>query len=130
MKTLYLTQGSANIFVDPEENTVGSLTTEDRYDIRSIYYMEEPMHVVYEAGERKEEIDAKKGDILLVFYNSKYNKYILDTVKSKQWSANIKNRQKMEQKAKEEWAAKQAADKQAAGETPCCDCCETCECAG
>ena len=125
MKTLYLTQSSANIFVDPEENTVGSLTTEDRYDIRAIYYMEEPMHVVYEAGERKEEIDAKKGDILLVFYNNKYNKYILDTIKSKQWSANIKNRRKMEQKAKEEWAAKQAV-----GETPCCDCCEKCECAG
>jgi hypothetical protein len=122
MKTLYLTQSSANIFVDPEENTVGTLQTEDRYDIRAIYYMEEPMHVVYEFGERKEEIDAKKGDILLVFYNSKYNKYILDTVKSKQWSANIKNRHKMEQKAKEEWAAKQAE-----GETPCCDCCDECK---
>ena len=125
MKTLYLTQSSANIFVDPEENTVGTLQTEDRYDIRAIYYMEEPMHVVYEAGERKEEIDTKKGDILLVFYNSKYNKYILDTIKSKQWSANIKNRHKMEQKAKEEWAAKQAA-----GDIPeGCNCCEKCECA-
>lgn len=128
MKTLYLTQSSANIFVDPEENTVGSLSTEDRYDIRSIYYMEEPMHVVYEAGERKEEIDAKKGDILLVFYNSKYNKYILDTIKSKQWSTNIKNRHKMEQKAKEEWAAKQAAG-EAKGDIPCCDCAE-CKCEG
>lgn len=128
MKTLYLTQSSANIFVDPEENTVGSLTTEDRYDIRSIYYMEEPMHVVYESGERKEEIDAKKGDILLVFYNNKYNKYILDTIKSKQWSANIKNRRKMEQKAKEEWAAKQAA-KESTEDIPCCDCAE-CKCEG
>lgn len=128
MKTLYLTQSSANIFVDPEENTVGSLSTEDRYDIRSIYYMEEPMHVVYESGERKEEIDAKKGDILLVFYNNKFNKYILDTIKSKQWSANIKNRRKMEQKAKEEWAAKQAA-KEAIEDIPCCDCAE-CKCEG
>lgn len=125
MKTLYLTQSSANIFVDPEENTVGSLSTEDRYDIRSIYYMEEPMHVVYESGERKEEIDAKKGDILLVFYNNKFNKYILDTIKSKQWSANIKNRHKMEQKAKEEWAAKQAAG-EAKEDIPCCEC-KTCE---
>ena len=125
MKTLYLTQSSANIFVDPEENTVGSLSTEDRYDIRSIYYMEEPMHVVYESGERKEEIDAKKGDILLVFYNNKFNKYILDTIKSKQWSTNIKNRHKMEQKAKEEWAAKQAAG-EAKEDIPCCDC-KTCE---
>lgn len=128
MKTLYLTQSSANIFVDPEENTVGSLTTEDRYDIRAVYYMEEPMHVVYESGERKEEIDAKKGDILLVFYNNKFNKYILDTIKSKQWSANIKNRRKMEQKAKEEWAAKQAA-KEATEDIPCCDCAE-CKCEG
>ena len=125
MKTLYLTQSSANIFVDPEENTVGSLNTEDRYDIRAIYYMEEPMHVVYQAGERKEEIDAKKGDILLVFYSNKYNKYILDTIKSKRWSANIKNRRKMEQKIKEEWAAKQLAE-----EIPCCDDCAKCECAG
>ena len=124
MKTLYLTQSSANIFVDPEENTVGTLQTEDRYDIRAIYYMEEPMHVVYEFGERKEEIDTKKGDILLVFYSNKYNKYVLDTVKSKQWSANIKNRHKMEQKEKEAWAAKQVT-----GDTPTCDCCKKCECA-
>lgn len=117
MKTLYLTASSANIAVDTETNEVTRLDNVDRYDIRQVFYMEEPMHVVYEAGERKEEIDAKKGDILLVFYNSEYNKYILDTIKSKQWSANIKNRRKMEQKEKEEWAAKQAAE-----ETPCCDC--------
>ena len=128
MKTLYLTQSSANIFVDPEENTVGSLNTEDRYDIRAIYHMEEPMHVVYEYGERHEEIDAKKGDIVFVFYDNKFAKHILTSVKCKVWIDNIKNRRKMEQKAKEEWAAKQAAG-EAIGDIPCCDCAE-CECAG
>lgn len=107
MKTLYLTGSSANIWVDPETDEVGKLDCEDRYDIRNIYYIEEPMHVVYQCGEKREEIDAKKGEILLVFYDTKYNKFILDTIRTKQWVANIKNRRKMEQKEKEEWAAKQ-----------------------
>lgn len=108
MKTLYLTSSSANIWVDPETDEVGKLSCEDRYDIRNIYYIEEPMHVVYQCGEKREEIDAKKGEILLVFYDNKYNKFVLDTIRTKQWVANIKNRRKMEQKEKEEWAAKQA----------------------
>ena len=124
MKTLYLTQSSENIVVDPETDFVGKLQSEDRYAIRSVYYMEEPMHVVYQAGECKEELDAKKGDILIVFYSSKYNKYNIDTIKTKQWSANIKNRQKIEQQEKEEWAKRNAN----LTETPQCEavnkCCE------
>ena len=108
MKTLYLTGNSANIWVDPETDEVGKLDSEDRYDIRDVYYIEEPMHVVYQCGEKREEIDAKKGEILLVFYDNRYNKFVLDTIRTKQWVANIKNRRKMEQKEKEEWAAKQA----------------------
>lgn len=120
MKTLYLTSSNANIWVDPETDEVGRLEPEDRYDIRNIYYIEEPMHVVYQCGEKREEIDAKKGEILLVFYDNKYNKFVLDTIRTKQWVANMKNRRKMEQKEKEEWAAKQANECNKA-----CDCCET-----
>lgn len=127
MKTLYLTNSSANIAVDVEENKVASIDTEDRYDIRQIFYAEEPMHVVYEGtlgGElRHEEIDVKKGEILLVFYLNRYTKKVLCTVKSKEWGANIKNRREIEQKEKEEWALKSA------NETPCCECCD-CTCAG
>ena len=36
MKTLYLTQSSDNIVVDPEIDFVGKLQTEDRYAIRNI----------------------------------------------------------------------------------------------
>lgn len=110
MKTLYLTQSSDNIVVDPEIDFVGKLQTEDRYAIRSVYYIEEPMRVVYQYGEDKEEINAKKGDILILFYNNRYNKYVLDTIHTKQWAANIKNRRKIEQKEKEEWAAKNLAE--------------------
>lgn len=116
MKTLYLTDSSCNIVVDKENDTVGRLYSEDRYYIRDVYYIEEPMHVVYQCGETKEEIDAKKGDILLLFYSNRFNKYHLDTIKTKQWAANIKNRRAIEQKEKEEWALKNADSK------CCCDC--------
>lgn len=126
MKTLYLTDCSTNIVVDKDADFVGTLPTEDRYDIRSIYYIEEPMHVVYNCGECKEEIDARKGDILLLFYSNRFNKYHLDTIKSKQWSTNIKNRRAIEQKEKEEWAAKNMAQCECGD---CCGCCDICEAA-
>lgn len=122
MKTLYVTDSSCNIVVDKDTDFVGHLPQEDRYDIRSVYYMEEPMHVVYQCGERREEIDAKKGDILLVFYNNRSNKYILDTIKTKQWVKNIKNRHELEQKEKEEWAKKNAEC-----DLNCCTCDNICE---
>lgn len=125
MKTLYLTGSSANIVVDPEIDYVGTLPNEDRYSIRSIYYIEEPTHVVYQCGERKEEIDARKGDILLVFYDSSKTKYILDTIKTKQWAANIKYARKIEQKEKEEWAKRQAM-----GCDNLCEACNDCKCEG
>ena len=127
MKTLYLTNSSANIAVDVEENKVASIDTEDRYHIRQIFYAEEPMHVVFEGtlnGElHHEETDVKKGEILIVFYLNRYTKKVLCTVKSKEWSANIKNRHEIEQKEKEEWALKHAND------SACCECCD-CKCEG
>jgi hypothetical protein len=85
------------------------------------------MHVIYSGtnnGEPfKEEIDVKKGDIILVFYTNRFNKKLLATIKSKEWVANIKNRHKIEQKEKEEYALRQAN-----GEIPTCDCC--CDCKG
>lgn len=128
MKTLYLTNSSANIAIDPEENTAQHIESEDRYDIRNIYYAEEPMHVIYSGtnnGEPfKEEMDAKKGDIILVFYTNRFNKKLLATIKSKEWVVNIKNRRKIEQKEREEWALKNAENTA----TPCCDC--DCKCEG
>jgi len=128
MKTLYLTGSSTNIWVDPETDEVGKLDDENRYDIRNIYYIEEPMHVVYQCGEKREEIDAKKGEILLVFYDNRFNKYVLDTIRTKQWVANIKNRRKIEQKEKEEWAKKNANGPACDNlcEATCCGDCKGC----
>lgn len=127
MKTLYLTDSSANIIVDKDTDFVGTTPCEDRYDIRNIYLADEPMHVIYQSGEIKEELDAKKGELIVVFYNNRFNKYHLDTIRTKQWVANIKNRRAIEQKEKEEWAAKNA-EKCENDAAPCC--CDCCECAG
>ena len=121
MKTLYLTDSMSNIVVDKDTDFVGTIPTEDRYDIRAIYYMDEPMHVVYNCGECTEEIDARKGDILLLFYSNRFNKYHIDTIRSKQWSTNIKNRRAIEQKEKEEWAARNK-------ECDCAKCGDNCDC--
>jgi 16S rRNA C1402 (ribose-2'-O) methylase RsmI len=77
------------------------------------------MHVVYDSAEYHEEADVKKGEIILLFYNNRANKHHLDTIRSKQWAANIKNRRAIEQKEKEEWANDNLTA------SPCCgDCCE------
>lgn len=120
MKTLYLTDSCANIVVDKDNDTVSKLRCEDAYEVRDVYYIEEPMHVIYEYAGRREELDVRKGDILLRFYNNKYNKHMIASIRTKQWAANIRQRHEMEQKEKEEWAARNAG-------CPCCDCCAECE---
>lgn len=120
MKTLYLTDSCANIVVDKDNDTVSKLPAEDSYNIRDVYYIDEPMHVIYEYAGHREELNVRKGDILLRFYNSRYNKYMIDSIHTKQWAANIRQRREMEQKEKEEWAARNEGG-------PCCDCCKCCD---
>ena len=118
MKTLYLTNSTANIIVDTDTNKVSKLEYADRYDIQNLFLVEEPIHIVYECGETHVEKDAKKGDIIVCFYSNEYFKDPVSIIKSKEWAKGIKNRREAEQKAKEEWAKKNAGN-----EEPCCDCC-------
>lgn len=122
MKTLYLTNSTANIIVDTDTNKVSKLDYADRYDIQNLFLVEEPMHIVYECGETHVEKDAKKGDIIVCFYSNEYFKDPVSIIKSKEWAKGIKNRREAEQKAKEEWAKKNADN-----EMPCCDCCCGCD---
>lgn len=123
MKTLYLNDSNENIIVDTEDGFVGKLRGEDRYSIRTIYAIEEPMHVIYQSGETKEELDVKKGDILIRFYGSDKALKTIIAVKSKDWVKNIEYRNALEQKAKEEWAAKNADN---CDKPVCCGDCEAC----
>lgn len=123
MKTLYLTNGYSNICIDPETNTGEVLDYVPTYDINRIYHIDEPMHVVYTCGETRAERDVKKGDIVITFdHNNNTKETPFTVIKSKEWNKLIKNRREAEQKAKEEWAKKNADN-----EMPCCDCCCGCD---
>ena len=123
MKTLYLTNSYSNICIDPETNTAEVLDYVPTYDINRIYYIDEPMHIVYSCGETKAEKDVKKGDIVITFdRNNNTKETPFAVIKSKEWNKVIKNRREAEQKAKEEWAKKNAGN-----EMPCCDCCCGCD---
>lgn len=105
MKTLYLTS-SQGMYIDTENNTVDKAISEINR-ISRIYLIKEPVHIVFGEGEYSRELDAKKDDIVVVFYNRSDIKEQVVVVKSKDWTANIKSYNKAEQKRKEEWAAKQ-----------------------
>ena len=117
MKTLYLTNSSANIVVDKEADTCGTINR-DIESIRSIYVIDEPMHVVYQDGDYRRELDVEKDDILVTFYTEQFENRIV-VAKSADWVSNIKTYKEKEQKAKEEWAASNL-------KKACCDCDECC----
>lgn len=135
MKTLYLTNSSSSIWIDTETEEVGTLNDMDRYDIRHIYYIEEPMRVIYKDSNAQEELEVKKGDILLTFYSRNGFTKRLAVVKSKQWKDNIAGAIKFEQEQKEKWAAEKAEkakcdnDCENTAEACCgdCDMCSFCK---
>lgn len=104
MKTLYVTESNTNIVVDDENKTAGRLNAIRRYDIRDIYLIEDAMSVIYGFGEKKEEVTAEPGDIVLVMYDYPTIKKHLVIVKSEDWKNAILNRREQDQREKEEWA--------------------------
>lgn len=117
MKTLYLTSNGSNIYVEPETNSCGKIDS-SREAINRIYLVDEEMHIVYQAGEYKRELDAAPGDIIVTFYENAFVNRIV-VVKNEDWAENLIKEREEEQKRKEEWAA-QIKDAK-------CATCENCE---
>lgn len=118
MKTLYLTESVSNIVVDTENNSVDRFESISRYDIRDIYFIKEPMHVVYGFAGKHEEVDVQPNDILLLLYDSPYTDTHLVAVNNKIWADVLNAKLAAEQKEKEEWAAKSKSLE----DCPCCEC--------
>lgn len=114
MKTLYLTRGN-NILVDKENDTTGRLDT-CRQAIDYIYLVEEPMHVIYQYGETRSEVDAEAGDLIITFYDKVFKNQMI-VVKHEQWAENIREYIKHEQEEKLRWAESKNQ----------CDACPKCE---
>ena len=98
MKNLYITD-SGRIIIDPENNSVDSVAS-DREGIRSVYLIEEPMHVYYNVGENTCEMDVEPGSILISFYERSFTKPVV-VAKSADWVENIREYRKREQETKE-----------------------------
>lgn len=121
MKTLYLTDGGSNIFVDPENNECGRIDCQ-RESISRIYLVDNDMHVVYQAGEYKKEFDVVPNDIIVTFYTNDFKNKVV-VVKSEDWVENLKTYNEEEQKRKEEWAKKQKEQDMCGCDAPCDSCC-------
>ena len=118
MKKLYINSGGSVIF-DPETGKMSDIYSHYT-NIRTMYYIKEEGDLVAQSGEQKFEAHVIPGDILIQFYNDeKPNRFII--VKNDEWKQNIEADIAREQKNKEEWAAKQAM-----GDIPACDDCESC----
>lgn len=120
MKTLYITTSGQVVLGD--NNSIDSMfRTVQRID--DIFLLKEDTKVIYKKGETNVEMEGKAGDIVITFYEGDFpNKVII--VNSNEWAENITAYENAEQKRKEEWAAKNAAD------IPTCDktCCDPCPC--
>lgn len=113
---MFIKEG-VNMTVDFDTNEISSIPSA-REAIQRIYVAPEAMHVVYQTGDRKEETDVEKNDVIVTFYTDEFEKRMI-IVKSEEWTANIKGYEKKQQEAKEKWAAENEAN---------CKACDNCEC--
>ena len=114
MSTLYLTN-SGRILIN--ENGEAKSFDCAREAIKDIFRIEEDMNIVYSMGEKKVELTAKAGDVVVTFYEGTFPNPVI-VVSNDMWRENLKAYEDEQQRIKEEWAKKSAAK--------CEDCENTC----
>lgn len=113
------------IIVDTETAEVKAISRSAR-GIDDIYVIPEDAHIEWESKffhDKTIEVDAKKNDILVTFYDKDLGADFV-IIKSEDWLKCLNNAASIDQKRKEEWAAKQKENKSMA--LDCGDaCCES-----
>lgn len=117
------------IVVDTDTAEVKAINRSTR-GIDDIYVIPEDAHIEWESKffpDKTIEVDAKKNDILVTFYDRDLGTDFV-IVKSEDWLKALNNAASLDQKRKEEWAAKQkeSAHVNAACEYDCRDNCRPC----
>ena len=113
-------QGS--VLFDTETQEISSLESK-REAISRIWVVEEPMTIVCQTKRANYELNAKKGDIIIKFYDYDYP-FPVVLVKSKDWVKNINTYDEKMRKVMEERLAKKDAD---LSDPVSCECdCNTC----
>ena len=113
------------IVVDTDTAEVKAINRSTR-GIDDIYVIPEDAHIEWESKffpDKTIEVDAKKNDILVTFYDRDLGTDFV-IVKSEDWLNALNNAASLDQKRKEEWAAKQKESVHV--NTDCGDaCCES-----
>ena len=114
------------IVVDTDTAEVKAINRSAR-GIDDIYVIPEDAHIEWESKffpDKTIEVDANKNDILVTFYDKDLGTDFV-IIKSEDWLKCLNNAASIDQKRKEEWAAKQKENKSAA--LDCGDvCCKSC----
>lgn len=100
------------IVVDTDAAEVKAINRSAR-GIDDIYVIPEDAHIEWESKffpDKTIEVDAKKNDILVTFYDRDLGTDFV-IVKSEDWLKALNNAASLDQKRKEEWAAKQKENK-------------------
>lgn len=116
MSTLYLTN-SGRILIN--ENGEAKSFDCTREAIRSIFRIEEDMNIVYFTGEKKVELTAKAGDVVVTFYEGTFPNPVI-VVSNDMWRENLETYEDEQQRIKEEWAKKSATNTDECDAQPCC----------
>ncbi len=112
MKELYI-NADTNILVDTENKTAGKLQGYG-YVIKRLIAIEEPMHIIYNCGERDAQFDAEAGDVLAILYHKDFDKDVI-ILKDKELYDSLLIRKEKDEEEKLAWA-----------ENNCNDCCKGC----
>mgnify|MGYP007022097196 CR=1 FL=1 len=113
MKTMFIKEG-VNMTVNLDTNEIGSIPSA-REAIQRIYVAPEPMHVIYQSGQHREEADVEKDDVIVTFYTDEFDKRMI-VVKSEEWTKNLEGYEKRMAEAR----AKSEAN------LKCCEDCDAC----
>lgn len=117
MKTMFIKEGT-NMTVNLETNEISSIPSA-REAIQRIYVAPEPMHVIYQSGQHREEADVEKDDVIVTFYTDEFDKRMI-VVKSEEWIKNLEGYEKR----MEEIRSKAEANVKCAD--PSCENCQSC----
>lgn len=116
MKTLIFANNYNNVIFDKETQEV-SVLEKVRLCIDCIYVAPDDMHIVHKYGDKKRELDVKKGDIIATFYSNDCKHNII-AFSNAEWLENAEAIKEAEQREKEAWAKE--------NKCKCCDCdCES-----
>lgn len=110
----FIINNNGSVIFDSETEELSTLDSA-REGISRIWVMKEPMMIVCQNGDNKYELNAKKGDIVIKFYDDDFP-FPVVIAKSKEWVKNLEAYNKAMQKRKEKWAKEKCDDE-------CCDAC-------